>query len=140
MIELRRNKASITMSLTIWTLSLEIARIAGWVPAGTKRLDAKEGRLVDSLHGVRHLINWQTEYRSSDGQTISGSDAARLGDCLFTAAVAGERILADWATSNASIPGIRTEARGFNWFTTAEGKQHLLDLAEFCRGGAFQIC
>jgi hypothetical protein len=140
MIELRRHKISIELSLTIWTLSLELARIAGWTPAGTSKYEAREGKRTDTLHGVRHLMNWQTEYRASDGQEVAGTDAARLADCLTTASATGEQILQNWETANLPIPGIRTEAKSFNWFTSPEGKSHLRTLADFCRGGAFQIC
>jgi hypothetical protein len=140
MIELRRDKSSIEMSLTIWTFSLELARIAGWIPAGTRKHDPAGGSSVDPLQGFRHLINWQNEYRFSDGQVVCETDARLMGESLATVAVAGERILQDWSTTAGRIPGIRTQAKDFNWFTTPEGKQHLRNLADFCRGGAFQIC
>ncbi len=143
MIELRRqeSRSRLTMSITVWTLSLELAHLNGWKPAGTRYVGPAGDGHVDLLQEVRHLVAWQTEYRSSDGQTVDQTDAAQLADGLNNALVRGKEIIGDLASRRIEmLPGIRTEAAGFRWFTTAEGKVHLKNLIDFCREGAFQIC
>jgi hypothetical protein len=140
MIELRRLRSRLRLSLTVWTLSLELARLSGWTPSGTRQTDPANGNSVDNLRDVRHLMGWQTEYRSSDGQTVPEADALCLAACLKKAAMEGSRILDDLAGGKIpTVPGIHTDTKGFRWFTSAEGKAHLENLAAFCRGGAFQI-
>jgi hypothetical protein len=140
MVELRRSRSRLRLSLTVWTLSLELARLSGWTPAGTRKTNPSDGEHADPLDGVRHLMGWQTEYRSSDGQTVAEADAQSLAVCLKKAAVEGARVIDDWAAGKiAPVPGIRTDTKGFRWFTSPEGIVHLENLAEFCRGGAFQI-
>jgi hypothetical protein len=140
MVELTRSRQRLRLSLTVWTLSLELARLSGWTPAGTRQTDPADGKPIDPLRDVRHLLSWQTEYRSSDGQTVAESDAMALAKCLKRAATEGERIINEWASGGTQpVPGIRTDAQGFRWFTSADGKAHLENLANFCQGGAFQI-
>jgi hypothetical protein len=140
MVELRRAKSRIQLGLTLWTLSLELARLSGWNPAGTRRTDPTSGKSIDALQDVRHLVGWPNEYRFSDGQTVADADAVQLADSLTRAAANTDRLI-DELTSGKMlpVPGIRTEGRGYHWFTTPEGKTLLHNLAEFCRGGAFQI-
>lgn len=137
MVELKRGKTTFTVSLTIWTLSLELARLSGWTPAGTGRADAATGQ-KDTHGDMRHLVCWQTEYQSSDGQTVSDGDARQLASALKKAAREGSRILNDFSTQNPP-PDIRTDRPGFHWFLSQQGKLHLQQLADFCQAGAFQI-
>lgn len=139
MIELRRTRSQLSLSPTVWMLTIELARVCGWTPEGTHH-DTVGGGCSDSLADFRHLVGWQTGYVSNEGQTVTAPDAAHLADALNKAAVDGERILTDWAEGRAAPPpDVRTNAGGFRWFSTLAGKDHLQTLANFCRGGAFQI-
>jgi len=120
-------------------LTIELARVCGWTPEGTRR-DTPGGGSSDALQDIRHLVGWQAGYVTNEGQTVSAPDAAHLADALNKAALQGERILTDWAEGRAPPPAdIRSNAHGFRWFSTQAGKHHLQTLANFCRGGAFQI-
>jgi hypothetical protein len=121
-------------------LTLELARVCGWEPLGTRHTDKSGGSAVDTLEVVRHLMRWQTEYLSNDGQTVTAPDAIKLADALIRAAEEGHRILADWSDGRSKPPAdIQTTPAGFRWFNTIDGKDHLRSIADFCRAGAFQI-
>jgi hypothetical protein len=138
MIELKRTHAQIKLSPTVWILTIELARICGWKPCGTHQSDGTD--TLDALGDVRHLIAWQTEYLSNDGQTVTARDAGQLADALQRAATEGERILIDWSEGRSAAPAdVRTTPCGFHWFMTSDGRNHLSSIADFCRGGEFQI-
>jgi hypothetical protein len=140
MIELRRDRSRVRLSQTVWVLTLDLARVCGWNPSGTRHLRAGGGEMVDDLKDVRHLMGWQTEYISNDGQTVTADDAAHLARALQKAAVDASKILADWRSGTLSVPGdVRTPESGFQWFITPDGRDHLQAVANFCGGGAFQI-
>jgi hypothetical protein len=138
MIELKRTRSRMNLSPTVWMLSIELARVCGWNPCGTRRVDGTNS--LDDLEDVRHLMTWRTEYLSSDGQTVTAPDAGQLADALQRAAKDGERILGDWSEGRSDAPAdVRTTPNGFRWFMTGDGRNQLNHIAEFCRGGAFQI-
>ena len=140
MVELRRGKSRVSLSPTIWAMTLELARLCGWVPLGTRRAAPLGKGTADPLDDVRHLLAWQTEYVSSDGQTVTAMDANRIADGLTRAYTDGDRLLADWIAGRTQPPVImRTPSTGFRWFSTEDGKDHLQKLADFCREGDFQI-
>jgi hypothetical protein len=140
MIELRRARSRLKLSLTSWMLTLELAKICGWQPAGTLRQVTVGGGDSDSLADVQHLMGWQTQYLSNDGQTVSASDATQLAAALARAASEGDRILSDWSAGRIAPPAdIRNKPSGFRWFSTLDGRDQLEQIAGFCRGGEFQI-
>jgi len=140
MIELRRAKSRISVSPTVWTMTLELARLCGWVPVGTRRTFIIEQATLDSLGDVRHFLPWQIEYISADGQIVTTEDAVHLAQAFARAAVDGDRILAQWIAGQIQPPAvIRTPSTGFRWFGTTDGKDHLEAVASFCRKGEFQI-
>jgi hypothetical protein len=129
MIELRGGRATIRISPTVWTMTLELARLAGWRPAGTQP-PAAAG-----------MLSWLTQYNTSDGQTVERDDAVGLAKALAHAAEAGQQIITDFQNAPASrdVPPLRTPLGGFGWFFTNPGHEHLHALADFCRMGSFQI-
>ena len=140
MIELRRLRSRTSLSPTVWLLTLELARICGWNPQGTRLINPSDGTSTDPLHDVRHLMSWQIEYLSNEGHTVTDTDANQLADALDRAGADGNRILANWIDGRSKPPvDVRTSPNGFRWFATVDGKDHLHAIADFCRGGAFQI-
>jgi hypothetical protein len=140
MIELRRAKSRICISPTIWTMTLELARLCGWQPLGTRRIEFSNGIELDALRDIRHMLAWQTEYVSADGQTITKDDAAHLADAFARATVDGDKLLAQWNSGQMQPPAtLRTPPTGFRWFSTLDGRDHLQAVADFCRQGEFQI-
>ncbi len=121
-------------------MTLEIARLCGWEPMGTRRIEISDGAEVDALRDVRDKLAWQMEYVSADGQTVTNDDAARLAAAFSRAAVEGDRILAQWNSGQMQPAAVlRTPSTGFRWFSTADGRDHLQAVADFCRQGEFQI-
>jgi hypothetical protein len=140
MIELKRTGSQLCLSPTMWMLTIEMARVCGWKPGGTIRLDDDEGAPSPTSDDLRHLMAWQTDYLSSDGQTVSAPDAGQLADALQKAVIQGDRILTDWSEGRTGdAVDVRTKPSGFRWFNTSQGRAHLFSIANFCRGGAFQI-
>jgi hypothetical protein len=140
MIELRQAKSKMSISPTVWTMTLELARLCGWEPLGTRRSEAVDGKHQDVLQDVRHMLPWQLEYVAADGQTITREDAARLARAFVLAASASDQILAQWKSGQYQPPAVlRTPCTGFRWFNTSDGRDHLLAVAEFCRKGEFQV-
>src|SRR5437764_297313 len=87
MIELRGGRTSIRISPTVWTMTLELARLAGWQPVGPQRSASVSQPL---------MLSWLIQYNTSDGQTVGGEDAASLAAALECAAESGEQILNDY--------------------------------------------
>jgi hypothetical protein len=140
MIELRRPKSRISISPTVWTMTLELARLCGWEPQGTCRIELADGAEQDALRDIRHMLPWQIEYIASDGQTITREDATHLAEAFVRAALDGDRILAQWNTGQIQPTAVlRTPCTGFRWFNTSDGRHHLQAVADFCRKGEFQI-
>jgi hypothetical protein len=138
MIELRRDNKKLRISSTIWTMTLELARLCGWVPRGTRR-DGSAG--PDGVSDGGDLIPWIADYISNDGQTVTAEDAGLLADSLDRASKESTKIIIEWQAGRFQPSALlRTPATGFGWFNTRAGRQHLLDVAAFCRGGEFQIC
>jgi hypothetical protein len=107
---------------------------------GTVRLAGRGEDSGDGLSDVRHLLGWHTLYMSNSGQKVTGRDAADLASALEKAAAEGDTILHDWSDGRLRPPAdIRSNARGFGWFNTLDGKDHLQHIAAFCRRGEFQI-
>jgi hypothetical protein len=139
MIELRRTKSKVTISPTIWTMSIELARLCGWVPTGTHSVTAAGVDPVEQKE-FRQRLQWQMEYVAGDGQTVVREDAVGLGNALLRAIREGDVLLSQWIAGQIEPPAtLRTPATGFRWFTTPAGKAHLQTLASFCQQGEFQI-
>lgn len=132
MVELRNGSASLPISMTVWTMSLELATLCGWQPVGPNDPDGNS-----SDHA---LLSWQLLYSTSDGRLIDRDDAARLASALERAIEVGAKLLADWQAGRLSPPlPMRTPSDGFGWFTTTAGIEHLRKLAVFLRRGAIKI-
>ena len=140
MIELRRAKSRISISPTVWTMTLELARLCGWEPLGTRQMAFTDGAKQEALEDIRHMLPWQIEYIAADGQTITREDAAHLAEAFARAAMDGARILTQWDKGQIQPAVVlRTPCTGFRWFNTSDGRDHLQAVADFCRKGEFQI-
>ena len=139
MIELAGEKTRIRLSATLWTMTLELARLCGWEPQGTMREPVNANGLDGILDG-KDLVPWHADYLSADGQTVTANDATLLGNALSNACENAASILDDWQAGRVKPPVVlRTPATGFAWFTTPEGKEHLRNIAAICRRGKFKI-
>jgi hypothetical protein len=137
MIELRADQSKFSISPTVWTMSLELARLCGWQPAGPSGPADPSGAV--SLSG--DLLSWQTRYLASDGQTIASADAHAAADALERCIGQISKVVTDWQEGRIALDRpLRTPPTGFRWFTTAAGEEHLRSLAAFLRRGPIQIC
>ena len=68
--------ATIRVSGGHWAVFLTLAESYGWKPGGTKR-----------PHDLPPSETWTGRYDSSDGQTVTDSDARRLAEVLHATAV-----------------------------------------------------
>ena len=138
MIELLSERTTVRISPTVWTMTLELSRIAGWQPSGTRRTNG--GDDAAQQHASPQL-SWLMQYTTSDGQLVDTSDAGRLADALERAAANCDQLVTDYQEGRVSIdaPPLRTPGGGFSWFRTKSGREHLRALAEFCRRGSFRI-
>jgi hypothetical protein len=140
MIELTGARSKIKISPTVWMMSLELARLCGWEPAGTHRSEGSGGEFGRTGHDARQLLGWQTDYLSSDGQVISHDDSNRLADAFDLAVTGGPQAVEAWQSGRLHLPDrLRTPPGGFRWFSTDAGREHLRSLASFCRQGKFAI-
>jgi hypothetical protein len=141
MVELRQGNTKLRFSPTIWMMTLEMGRLSGWVPLGTRRQSIGTRSGADALESPLDYLPWQTDYTSSDGQTVTIRDANAFAQSLEKASTDSGRIIADWQQGRVKPQYvIRTPSTGFRWFSTPAGKEHLLSVAAFCRRGEFQIC
>jgi hypothetical protein len=136
MIELLGGGTSVRISPTVWTMTLELSRIAGWQPAGTRRTN---GGSDSAPYAAPPQLSWLIQYTTSDGQMVDKSDAVRLADALERAATDCDQLVNDYQQGRIDAPPLRTPGNGFAWFCTKSGREHLRALAEFCRRGSFRI-
>jgi hypothetical protein len=135
MIELLGGGTSVRISPTVWTMTLELSRIAGWQPAGTRWINGS----ADSAPQPSPQLSWLMQYTTSDGQTVDTTDAGGLADALERAATNCDQLVNDYQQGRIDAPPLRTPGNGFAWFCTKSGREHLRALAEFCRRGSFRI-
>jgi hypothetical protein len=111
---------------------LELARVAGWEPAGTA--------LGDDVEDGEPLVSWLMQYTSSDGQTVNATDAERLSVALGRALSGSDGAISHWFVEE-GMPEIvlRTPLGGFEWFCTDAGRAHLRALGKFCGAGPFAV-
>jgi hypothetical protein len=138
MIELLGGGTSVRISPTVWTMTLELSRIAGWQPAGTRW---SNGGADSAAHPPPPPppLSWLMQYTTSDGQMVDTSDAGRLADALERAATNCDQLVNDYQQGRIDAPPLRTPGTGFSWFCTKPGREHLRALADFCRRGSFRI-
>jgi hypothetical protein len=124
-----------------WRSVLELGRLYGWKPAGTKPPTQDEGGPWDGRP-------WGGGYLSNDGQRVTATDARALADALDLALpdvpdgdiVAGKMgivgTLPDGSVLRGPKPGVEsslTEA------FSGEGKCRLEEFIRLCRAGEFAI-
>jgi hypothetical protein len=143
-----------TFSRQSWTKALELARLYGWQPMGTR---------LPFLHNFHELnADWNGTYLTNDGQTVKAEDA----HCL---AAALEKSLKDIPTANAEIDWsskfwleddlpewLSPEERAIIEeeledglldilgthpleFFAGDEKRQVVDFIRFCRLGSFEI-
>jgi hypothetical protein len=120
-----------------WSKVLQLARLYGWRPLGTRLEEDSEGKPVG---------DWAGGYDSNDFQTVTAADARHLAGAL-------ERALPDVPGHDAlghklvtltfrgrEIQGLPPDANvsPVEYFS-GERKQLLQDFISFCRAGAFLI-
>jgi hypothetical protein len=143
-----------TFSRQSWTKALELARLYGWQPMGT--------RPPLFYHFSQLNAEWNGTYLTNDGQVVKAEDAYSLAATL-------ERSLKDISEANCKIdwaPGLWSNDDYPEWlspderaiiedelqdglldiigtdpreFFAGDEKQTLLDVIRFCRLGSFEI-
>ncbi|HSV16045.1 MAG TPA: hypothetical protein VLI90_17420 [Tepidisphaeraceae bacterium] len=130
MIELRGRHNTLRLSPTVWTMTLELARLSGWQPAGTE--------LGDETEDGEPLVGWLMQYTSSNGQFVSAADAERLSVALDRALSPDNVAIAHRSIQDCDI-ALHTPPGGFEWFATEAGRAHLRALGRFCGTGPFAV-
>jgi hypothetical protein len=141
-------------SRQFWAKALELARLYGWHPLGT--------RPTPGLDFFKPDANWHGTYLTNDGQVVSAEDACALAAALERSLddIPEARIETDWDFS------LWLEDDLPEWFSPAEREQveeelqdglldimgihplaffagdekpHLVQFIRFCRFGSFEI-
>jgi hypothetical protein len=150
----RSTQTARTFSRQFWSKALELARLYGWKPLGT--------RSPSNLDLYELCAEWDGRYLTNDGQTVEAEDARSLAAALERALddIPNETVPTDWNAmvrleddlpewlSPAEREFIEEELQeglldvmGINpleLFAGAE-KRHLKQFIRFCRLGSFEI-
>lgn len=143
-----------TFSRQFWAKALELARLYGWEPCGT--------RPPSGFDFYKPIVDWHGTYLTNDGQVVKAEDARLLAAAL-------ERSLADVSETNRRVdwdPGSWREDDLPEWlspeecslveeelqdglldiqgihpltFFAGDEKRHLTSFIRFCRLGSFVI-
>lgn len=143
-----------TFSRQFWTKALELAKLYGWKPVGT--------RPPSHLDFYQIGAEWDGGYLTNDGQTVKAEDAHALAAALHRSLedIPDENIPVDWASlfrqENDLPEWLSPEEQGLieeelqdglldimgmsplTYFAGDE-KNHLKEFIRFCRLGSFEI-
>ena len=141
-------------SRQFWTKALELARLYGWQPLGT--------RPTPGLDFSKLCADWQGVYLTNDGQIVCAEDAYALAAALEKSLddIPDDRIDTDWDFNLWREDGLPEwlspeerelveeelqdgllDIRGIHpleFFAGGE-KSHLVQFIRFCRLGSFEI-
>jgi hypothetical protein len=141
-------------SRQFWAKALELARLYGWQPLGT--------RPTPGLDFSKLGAEWQGFYLTNDGQVVSAEDACALAAALERSLedIPDARLETDWDFSLCLeddlpewlSPAERAPVEGelqdglldilgthpLDFFAGDE-KQHLVQFIRFCRLGSFEV-
>ena len=143
-----------TFSRQFWSKALELAKLYGWKPIGT--------RPPSHLDFYKIGAEWDGGYSTNDGQTVKAEDARSLAAALERSLddIPNENLPMDWTSMSLredDLPEwLSPEERSFMEEELKDGlldimgmsplayfagdeKQHLKEFIRFCRLGSFEI-
>lgn len=143
-----------TFSRQFWSKALELAKLYGWTPMGT--------RPPSHLDFYKIGAEWNGSYSTNDGQTVRAEDARSLAAALERSLddISNDNIPMDWMSMfqrDDDLPEwLSPEERSFIEEELHDGlldimgmsplayfagdeKQHLKEFIRFCRLGSFEI-
>lgn len=135
MMHLHSTKGDFTWDSFSWVKLIRLAEHYGWQPADTT---IPESELKWMPNG-----QWNGNYTTNDGQTVTLADARSLAAALDRAVrdIPSENVIAQYREPSGGIQILPNPPNisDLDWFCGPETKDRIREFVSFCYAGEFQI-